>query len=208
MAKPKDRTGERYGKLVCLERGPLIDRLYQWKCQCDCGNIVMRSPTGLGKKSSCGCSINERLREQARAKILDLTGTGSGMLVYIGEAERAKHGGRRIKVRCGCGTEKVVIADSYISGEYKSCGCFGRHVRTQATHKRIDVTGEKYGMLTAIRFDHTHNQEAFWLFRCDCGGEYIGRLAGPRHGMVKSCGCLYRESARKMGLANKGRIKK
>ena len=46
-----DRTGQRYGKLVCREylgNG-------KWKCICDCGNEHIVSTSGLttGKTKSC-----------------------------------------------------------------------------------------------------------------------------------------------------------
>lgn len=53
MGKWIDRTGQRYGKLVCREylgNG-------KWKCSCDCGNEHIVSTSGLttGKTKSCGC---------------------------------------------------------------------------------------------------------------------------------------------------------
>lgn len=61
-----DLSGRRFGKLVALERaenviceGKIIAT--QWKCQCDCGNIVIKRSQGLlnGKTKSCGCLRNE-----------------------------------------------------------------------------------------------------------------------------------------------------
>lgn len=62
MAKLKDRTGERYGRLVVLKRGPdhicpSGRKVVQWICQCDCGNITTVATTSLGRglTKSCGC---------------------------------------------------------------------------------------------------------------------------------------------------------
>ena len=62
MAKLKDRTGERYGRLVVLKRGPNHicpsgRKVVQWICQCDCGNITTVATTSLGRglTKSCGC---------------------------------------------------------------------------------------------------------------------------------------------------------
>lgn len=61
MAKVKDITGMRFGKLVVLsfnsinDKGTYVGSL--WNCLCDCGNeVVSRSDTLLkGAKKSCGC---------------------------------------------------------------------------------------------------------------------------------------------------------
>lgn len=54
-----DMTGERYGKLVVLKRGKRNDKrgLYEWICQCDCGNIksVVGKDMKNGNTNSCGC---------------------------------------------------------------------------------------------------------------------------------------------------------
>lgn len=60
--------------------------------------------------------------------------------------------------------------------------------------KSIDITGKKFGHLTAIRFDHNHLQPsgrktAYWLFRCDCGREKIMNRRNIVRGRIKTCGC-------------------
>ena len=58
MAKFKDRTGERYGRLLVLEHyGKDRRGKHLWKCVCDCGNekIVVGDNLSSGKSNSCGC---------------------------------------------------------------------------------------------------------------------------------------------------------
>lgn len=54
----KDLTGQRFGKLIILERVE-NDRFghVNYKCQCDCGSITIVDATNLrhGTTSSCGC---------------------------------------------------------------------------------------------------------------------------------------------------------
>lgn len=57
-----DLTGKCFGRLVVLERAePPPDVKYQratyWRCQCDCGNVVVirRNSLTSGIASSCGC---------------------------------------------------------------------------------------------------------------------------------------------------------
>ena len=54
----KDLTGQRFGKLVALERtNKKGSKTYFWKCQCDCGNICEKEAQYLlnGDTKSCGC---------------------------------------------------------------------------------------------------------------------------------------------------------
>ena len=59
----------------------------------------------------------------------------------------------------------------------------------------IDIGGQRYGRLTAIRFSGMRGGNRLWLFRCDCGKEIETRASAARIGKVKSCGCLQREKA-------------
>lgn len=58
----KNEIGNRYGKLIVLERieGSFPDGIY-WKCLCDCGNTIITSGHRLrnGHTSSCGCLISK-----------------------------------------------------------------------------------------------------------------------------------------------------
>jgi hypothetical protein len=58
MAKIKDITGKRFGRLVAQEVfGKEPSGSYKWKCLCDCGNekTVRKSHLSLGNTKSCGC---------------------------------------------------------------------------------------------------------------------------------------------------------
>jgi hypothetical protein len=62
----KDITGERFGRLVVIEMaGRNSSQSVMWKCQCDCGNIVIVVGTSLrlGTTVSCGCYHKDRLIE-------------------------------------------------------------------------------------------------------------------------------------------------
>lgn len=58
--------------------------------------------------------------------------------------------------------------------------------------KRIDITGQRFGMLTALEVVGKDNKNNYiWKFKCDCGNfvEYpIHKVR--RKDPVKSCGCL------------------
>ena len=66
--------------------------------------------------------------------------------------------------------------------------------RFQKGHGLIDITGQRFGRLTAVRYyDYTNNNGSRWLFRCDCGRDVVAYSSLVRQGRTKSCGCLNQE---------------
>lgn len=68
MAKAKDLTGQRFGKLTALCQGDRIRNLIAWKCLCDCGNSKLVVSQHLTNHSvrSCGCLKTEQLKSGIR----------------------------------------------------------------------------------------------------------------------------------------------
>lgn len=62
--------------------------------------------------------------------------------------------------------------------------------------KRIDLTGQRFGRLTVIRYDHSEHDGAHWLCKCDCGKEKVAAGYSLRSGNTKSCGCLNSDASR------------
>ena len=67
MWKFKDMTGERFGRLLVIERAddcilPCGQRKIMWKCRCDCGaeTTVMAINLRRGVTQSCGCIAREK----------------------------------------------------------------------------------------------------------------------------------------------------
>ena len=58
--------------------------------------------------------------------------------------------------------------------------------------KYKDITGKKFGKLTAIKFIERKDEKTYWLFKCDCGKKVIKSTNNIGRG-VKSCGCLKKE---------------
>jgi len=56
----------------------------------------------------------------------------------------------------------------------------------------IDITGQKFNMLTALHKTgrQTENKQYFWLCKCDCGEETEVRIGNIKSGKTQSCGCL------------------
>ena len=62
-----DLTGQRFGRLVALERAPKSS----WRCVCDCGSETTTKTANLraGRIKSCGCLRNEKSSERAEKLI-------------------------------------------------------------------------------------------------------------------------------------------
>jgi len=69
--------------------------------------------------------------------------------------------------------------------------------------KVIDITGQKFGRLTAIKREGSNSDgKALWLCKCDCGNKVIVVGKSIRNGHTKSCGCLSVDRTRSMGKSN------
>lgn len=66
-----DLTGQKFGRLTVLRRGPdTVYRHPQWHCICECGTERLVKGQGLrnGGTTSCGCYSRERAREVCIAR--------------------------------------------------------------------------------------------------------------------------------------------
>lgn len=120
-----DETGNRYDKLLVLERdysdsNPKPNRVY-WKCQCDCGNVKTIAGYLLraGRIKSCGCAVNERGHNP---NFIDETGNVYGKLTVI-KRDDDWQGHTKWLCQCECGSITSVLGVSLRSGKTLSCGC-------------------------------------------------------------------------------------
>ncbi len=182
-----DLTGQKYGKLVVIKRvNNSINKRVSWLCKCDCGNEIVVEGNSLrtGNTKSCGC-----LNYMAKT---DLTGQRFGILTAICQVPKPdnyKTKGAYWKCKCDCGNE-VIHASHYLqSGEATSCGkCTQSFVKRQIA-RRDDISGQKYGMLTAIKPLYVKKGSWYWLCKCDCGNEYITSARSLKTSKYPSCGC-------------------
>lgn len=64
MKPPLNLIGQRFGKLLAIERGKNIGKCSTWKCKCDCGNEKIAFTVRLrnGQCTSCGCLLKEQMK--------------------------------------------------------------------------------------------------------------------------------------------------
>lgn len=182
-----DLTGQRFGKLVILQKSEEKSASHGcvWLCKCDCGKEVLASTSVLnsGKKKSCGC-----LRTEVNhSRLTDLTGQRFGRLVVIEKTFGPNH--RTLwHCKCDCGGETFTKPSDLTRGVTKSCGCLSaEHTVQLGKSHLIDLTGRKFGKLTVLeRIGETLSYRC----KCECGNEKIVNGDLLRSGRTKSCGCL------------------
>lgn len=189
MAKLIDLTGQKFDKLLVLEKAPSRARHTYWKCQCDCGNICEVSGEYLKKKilpRDCGCSkIKNIKKKELEAKKNHLVGKRFGKLVVLAPTEKRINNSVVWKCKCDCGNYKEVPTHLLTSGHTQSCGCLIREVQGK------DITGQRFGKLTVLYpCDYKKRSTIMWHCKCDCGNECDVDGYNLRAKLTNSCGCL------------------
>lgn len=84
MGKLIDLTGQRFGRLVVIERAGSKRGNAAWLCQCDCGKQVIIGGDKLryGDTHSCGCVRNENLALVRPKEPLNKTHGGGETRLY------------------------------------------------------------------------------------------------------------------------------
>lgn len=182
-----DETGKKYGKLkVLYEYFDYKNGGVQWVCQCECGEIRIVKGRYLRNKTvkSCKACSKINLKETHRKNINP--GDKFNYLTYIKDVERPE--GKTDKGyyglwRCDCGKEKILNNSRVFSGNPISCGCkLGKTIK--------DISGQKFGKLTALYPIDTQNKRTIWRCKCDCGNEKNISIYYLTNGISQSCGCL------------------
>jgi hypothetical protein len=152
-------TGQRFGKLVAVERVPTG----HWRCQCDCGNesLVTIGNLRSGNTRSCGCgrlsgllSVQEDrvMRRWAERDSL-MIGKRFGKLIVLRQLRRPEFARSSVawECQCDCGN-KVVRQSSYFTPAVRkrvivecprSCGCLDEQNKTAIVSYTIERQKDK-----------------------------------------------------------------
>lgn len=106
MSRLKDLTGQRFGRLIVIQRIPSCGIDTYWLCACDCGqnSEVNAHNLNSGNSTSCGCLHREKAREQNTTHGLTYTpeyNTWRGMVdrcTNPNHSSYARYGGRGITI--------------------------------------------------------------------------------------------------------------
>lgn len=186
----KNEIGNRYGKLIVLERAPKPEgrpKGAYWLCQCDCGKqkTVRGADLRAGNVNSCGCLLGKH-------SIKNEIGNKYGRLTVIAETNNREFGSVCWLCVCECGNEVIVAGDSLRSGQTQSCGCLNMEKSREANF--VDRTNKQYCKLTALFIDEDKTRQfkhgVYWRCKCSCGNYTTALGTALERGLVKSCGCI------------------
>lgn len=65
--------------------------------------------------------------------------------------------------------------------------------------KKIDISGQTFGLLKAIKYSHSQNQKRYYECICECGNQVFISRKNLVKGYTKSCGCKWRLANKKHG---------
>lgn len=135
----------------------------------------------------------------------DITGQRFGRLIALHPTGNRRDANIEWELLCDCGATTYSTPHSLLSGNTKSCGCYKKDRITESQRK--DITGQRFGSLTAVEFSHNNTKangnkgSAYWKWRCDCGAELTASGAGvrarfERRGVVSCKRCAAKARAR------------
>ncbi len=70
------------------------------------------------------------------------------------------------------------------------------------SRKIIDLTDQKFGRLTVLERTKNQGIQPTWLCQCECGNQIVTQAGNLKNGNTKSCGCLKKETGKKIGKQN------
>lgn len=164
--------GKKFGKLTVMSLAdPYISpnkkqKVLQYKCKCDCGNIVVVRGKNLrsGHTQSCGCSRKESM---LGVNLEDLTNQVFGYWTVLSYAGRVKEP-RGVYVslwhcKCKCGTERNIRASSLKAGSSLSCGCYKYKQLKKSLPSRFETSNlEKYVINFCTRYNINYEREVIF----------------------------------------------
>lgn len=169
-----------------------------WLTHCDCGNDYCISMQWIRKEikkgviPDCGCEEREEWSKKYIGKTYN----------YLTILERDEEYKKKInptnanayyKCQCRCGNIISARITAIVNGEIKSCGCLKKaqdkiNLIPQTIH---DLTGQHFGLLTAIKgFQKQAGEDYWWQCKCNCGNIVEVRGYSLLNGDTRSCGCL------------------
>ena len=145
-----------------------------------------------------------KIRTVQGTYVEDITGQTFGRLTVLELTDKKDNDNRWVwKCVCSCENRTIVYTSMHKlkSKNTKSCGCLQKE-KVIAKNKAgtLDLSGQKFGMLTAIEIDSNRrgsHGEIYWKCKCDCGNYTSVALGELRRGLygndkrpgTQSCGC-------------------
>ena len=183
-------VGKQFGRWKVLEEIKQYRKYDVYcRCLCECGTekMVARYSLRNGDSKSCGCDVDYKYKTTRKS----IVGLVFGRLRVVEMLWRYKGNRTYCKCICECGKEHIASKGNLTTGHTTSCGCLS----TIRESRRIDIVGEKYGMLTVLETIRKEDGRTYSRCQCDCGSETVALQGNVKRGLTKSCGC-YEKSSR------------
>lgn len=186
MGKLKDEKGNRYGKLVVIERDPNPHTKPYWICQCDCGSepfAVYGTNLRNGTTTQCKkCAYKQASQKRLGNIYNEIIGKEFNYLTVIEEdlSKGNKSGEARYwKCKCKCNKIISIPTTTILNEKIFSCGC--AHSKGEEiigillTNNNIKFEKEK--TFETCRFPNSQRKAKFDFYLPDynCVIEYDGR---------------------------------
>lgn len=120
-----DLTGQRFGKLVAIEKVKHSTKKgVYWLCRCDCGVVkcIRGGDLVRGRIQSCGCHNSVVTAQRWADKRPNWVGHKQGHITVIREAGKNSRGRYVWECLCDCG-KTVFWQNSTLARGSQSCGC-------------------------------------------------------------------------------------
>lgn len=175
MGRPaKNLIGKKFGKLTILERAKnAADGHAQWKCQCDCGNIVIVNSSSLQRKGSkatksCGCNRIQKAKIKGNInRIKDRANQHFGKLIALQCIGGNGHSALW-RCKCDCGNENFITTAAHLkNGDVSSCGCIAYSIGEQNIQTILETNGifyEKEKTFSTCLFPDTQKPARYDFF--------------------------------------------
>lgn len=190
----KDITGMKFGMLTAMSYIGKYKNSGKagWRCLCDCGEIYVIDVGSLssGHTTTCGCMGREKVlrftMDGEDCIRTDLTGGRVGKLVVKRVVEHDINAKQtKWLTKCDCGNDYIASQQALMGETTLNCGCI----------RWADLTGQKFGKLTALKIDWDKTKEfgdTAWKWKCECGNIKSIRYSNVIYGGTHSCGCVGR----------------
>lgn len=129
--------------------------------------------------------------------------------MVVGLSEKRVSGLVAWECNCDCGSKGVIVPTKRLrNGDTSSCGCLRSKRKVKTGRMTEDLTGKKFNLLTAIKFDEEKSKirkQNFWLCKCDCGNSELVSVNATnlRKGYTKGC-CACKDKRLKIGNTKHG----
>ena len=126
-------------------------------------------------------------------KLLDIKGQRFGILTALSRLPEKEDRYYLWDCLCDCGGQVQASTKKLLRGTITNCGCVPKTTAANGTIAE-DITGQRFGMLTALSREKSKAGKTRWLCRCDCGETIIATTSMLKAGHTWHCGCIRGET--------------